>query len=195
MRRELQNHFGLGETRRQRRDAARQKTQAAQPASAKSLRPTHPLQRARRRVKVEARRELPGISAQRAEIIVAGGQILEGVMHASSHLLRTCDWALREASSSNVCANGRPGPDLLVRSRGSTSARGHAVGRRFGYEEAPSHQYEVCRKVIRLPGPGRGLTRHDRTLLSAAALLHDVGYHIAQESHHKHTLYLIKNSN
>ena len=30
-----------------------------------------------------------------------------------------------------------------------------------------------------------GLTRHHRTLLSAAALLHDVGYHIAHESHHR----------
>jgi len=33
-----------------------------------------------------------------------------------------------------------------------------------------------------------------RTLMSAAALLHDVGYHIAHESHHKHSLYLIENS-
>src|SRR5260370_36600520 len=31
-------------------------------------------------------------------------------------------------------------------------------------------------------------------MLSAAALLHDVGYHIAHESHHKHSLYLINNS-
>src|SRR5207245_6117854 len=38
------------------------------------------------------------------------------------------------------------------------------------------------------------LNRHHRTMLSAVALLHDVGYHIAHESHHKHSLYLIKNS-
>ena len=38
------------------------------------------------------------------------------------------------------------------------------------------------------------LNRHHRTLLSAAALLHDAGYHIAHDSHHKHSLYLIKNS-
>src|SRR5207245_2084802 len=38
------------------------------------------------------------------------------------------------------------------------------------------------------------LDRHRRTMLSAAALLHDVGYHIAHESHHKHSLYLIRNS-
>jgi len=30
--------------------------------------------------------------------------------------------------------------------------------------------------------------------MSAAALLHDVGYHIAHESHHKHSLYLVANS-
>jgi len=39
-----------------------------------------------------------------------------------------------------------------------------------------------------------GFTRHQRTLLSAAALLHDTGYHIAHESHHKHSLYLIAHS-
>jgi exopolyphosphatase / guanosine-5'-triphosphate,3'-diphosphate pyrophosphatase len=39
-----------------------------------------------------------------------------------------------------------------------------------------------------------GLTRHHRTLLSAAALLHDLGYHIAHEGHHKHALYLVRNS-
>ena len=42
--------------------------------------------------------------------------------------------------------------------------------------------------------PAEKLTRHQRTLMSAAALLHDVGYHIAHESHHKHSLYLIENS-
>nr|MBA3768738.1 Ppx/GppA family phosphatase [Acidobacteriota bacterium] len=46
---------------------------------------------------VGERRALPGISAQRAEIVVAGGQILEGAMRALGiNLVRTCDWALRE---------------------------------------------------------------------------------------------------
>jgi len=43
------------------------------------------------------RRTVPGISNQRSEIIVAGGQILEGVMLALKiESLRTCSWALRE---------------------------------------------------------------------------------------------------
>lgn len=43
------------------------------------------------------RRVAHDFSAQRAEIVVAGGQILEAVMRALSvNYLRTCDWALRE---------------------------------------------------------------------------------------------------
>ena len=70
-----------------------------------------------------------------------------------------------------------------------------AVGRRFGYEEA--HALQVARlaeKIFDALAADSGLTRHQRTLLSAAALLHDAGYHIAHEEHHKHSLYLIKNS-
>ena len=43
------------------------------------------------------RRALPGISTQRSEIIIGGGQILEGVLRALRiDVLRTCNWALRE---------------------------------------------------------------------------------------------------
>jgi len=43
------------------------------------------------------RRAIAGFSSQRADIIVAGGFILEGAMRALGiNYLRTCDWALRE---------------------------------------------------------------------------------------------------
>jgi exopolyphosphatase/guanosine-5'-triphosphate,3'-diphosphate pyrophosphatase len=146
------------------------------------------------------RRAVPGISTQRAEIVIAGGQILEGAMRALGiESLRTCSWALREGilldRLREIAAESQPPlPDLVdYRLRGV-----HAVGRRFGYEEAHAHQ--VARLAERifdylsrstLPV---NLDRHCRTMLSAAALLHDVGYHIAHEAHHKHSLYLIKNS-
>ncbi|HEX8249190.1 MAG TPA: HD domain-containing protein, partial [Pyrinomonadaceae bacterium] len=38
------------------------------------------------------------------------------------------------------------------------------------------------------------LDRSHRILLSAAALLHDIGYYISHEDHHKHSAYLIRNS-
>lgn len=145
----------------------------------------------------DERREVPGISAQRAEIIVAGGQILEGVMRAFSiNFLRSCDFALREGVlierlREHEASLRPPLPDLAdPRLRGV-----HAVGLRFGYEEA--HALQVARlaeKLFDALADDYGLTRQQRTLLSAAALLHDAGYHIAHDSHHKHTLYLIKNS-
>lgn len=145
------------------------------------------------------RRGLPGISTQRSEIIITGGQILEGVMRALNiSSLRTCGWALREGvlidRLREIEAEEHPSlADADYRLRGV-----HAVGRRFGYEEAHAHQVaRLAEKIFdylsrsSLP---TSLDRHGRTLLSAAAQLHDVGYHIAHESHHKHSLYLIKNS-
>ena len=146
------------------------------------------------------RRLLPGISSQRSEIIVGGGQILEGAMMAL-HIdsLWTCSWALREGvlidRLRDIEAESHPPlPDSVdYRLRGV-----HAVGRRFGYEEP--HALQVAKLAERifdyLFRSNRPTTfdRHQRTLLSAAALLHDIGYHIAHESHHKHSLYLIKNS-
>lgn len=145
-----------------------------------------------------AERELvPGISPQRAEIIVAGGQILEGVMRALGiNMVRSCDWALREGvildRLSEWEAESRP-PVPDIRDRRLLGV--HAVGRRFRYEEAHAHQVAgLAERIFDHIAGEEGLTRHQRTLLAAAALLHDVGYHIAHDSHHKHALYLIKNS-
>ena len=143
------------------------------------------------------RREQPGVSAQRAEIIIAGGQILEGAMRALGiEQLRTCDWALREGviidRLRELDAESRPPvPDLAdQRLRGV-----RAVGLRFQYEEPHALQVAtLAEKIFDALAPAFKLGRNLRTLLSAAALLHDVGYQIAHESHHKHTLYLIKNS-
>ncbi len=143
------------------------------------------------------RRALPSISAQRAEILVAGGQILEGAMRALGiNLIRTCDWALREGviidRLREMESEARPPvPDVSdQRLRGV-----HAVGRRFGYEEAHAHQVALFAETIfDSLAIDYNLSRHHRTLLTAAALLHDVGYTIAHEAHHKHSLYLIKHS-
>jgi exopolyphosphatase/guanosine-5'-triphosphate,3'-diphosphate pyrophosphatase len=143
------------------------------------------------------RKDVPGISPQRAEIVVAGGQILEGVMSALGiNMLRTCDYALREGVVIDhlrmlEAESLPPTPEISdPRLLGVL-----AVGRRFGYEEA--HALQVARlaeKIFDALARDFGMSRHHRTLLSAAALLHDAGYHIAHEEHHKHGLYLIKNS-
>ena len=148
-------------------------------------------------MRLEERRSVRGISAQRAEIVVAGGQILEGVMRALGvNYIGACDWSLREGLIIDRLRGMEadalpPAPDLAdPRLLGA-----HAVGLRFGYEEAHARRItKFAEQIFDCLAPAHELTRQQRTLLSAAALLHDVGYHIAHDSHHKHTLYLIRSS-
>jgi exopolyphosphatase/guanosine-5'-triphosphate,3'-diphosphate pyrophosphatase len=143
------------------------------------------------------RRALAGLTPQRAEIIIAGGHILEGAMRALSiNVIKTCDWALREGviidSLREWEDESRPaGPEFA-----DQKLRGvHAVGRRFGYEEIHARQVaKLAEKIFDSLAPAENLSRHHRTLMLAGALLHDIGYHIAHDSHQKHTLYLITNS-
>ncbi len=142
------------------------------------------------------RRALSGITSQRSEIIVAGSHILEGAMRALGiNVLRTCDWALREGviidSLRESEDESRPAPDFADQKLHGV----HAVGRRFGYEETHARQVaKLAEKIFDSLSPAENLSRHHRTLMLAAALLHDIGYHIAHESHQKHALYLIQNS-
>lgn len=149
------------------------------------------------RVNLEERAKLPSISPQRAEVIVAGGQILEGVMRALKiQTLQPCNFALREGVIIDYLREIEteslpPVPDVE-----DLNLRGvFAIGRRFGYEEKHALQVaSLAEKIFDSVALAYNLKRHQRTILSAAALLHDVGFHISHESHQKHTLYLIKHS-
>ncbi len=146
---------------------------------------------------LDERTRITLINERRAEVIIAGGQILEGVMEALDiKSLETCPYALREGVIIDHLRKSEteslpPVPDVDdIKLRDV-----FAVGRRFGYEE--NHALQVAtmaEKLFDRLAPVFDLKRHERTYLSAAALLHDVGYHISHEAHHKHSLYLIKYS-
>jgi exopolyphosphatase/guanosine-5'-triphosphate,3'-diphosphate pyrophosphatase len=143
------------------------------------------------------RRSIAGISSQRAEIIIAGGCILEAAMRAFGiNSLRTCDWALREGVIIDYLQEREDEARPPVPEFDDQKLRAvHAVGRRFGYEEVHARQVaKLAEKIFDYLAPKVSLTRHQRTLMLAGALLHDIGYHIAHESHQKHALYLIVNS-
>jgi exopolyphosphatase / guanosine-5'-triphosphate,3'-diphosphate pyrophosphatase len=146
---------------------------------------------------IEQRTGMPSISRQRAEVIVAGGQILEGVMQALKiETLQPCSYALREGVIIDYlrlleAESLPPVPDVEDKRLRDV----FAVGRYFGYEENHALQIAgLAEKIFDALAPAYKLKRHWRTLLSAAALLHEVGYHISHETYHKHSLYLIKHS-
>jgi exopolyphosphatase/guanosine-5'-triphosphate,3'-diphosphate pyrophosphatase len=168
---------------------------AAKPAAAEiGLEKLARFNRKMARLGSEERAGVPGITAQRAEIIVAGGHILEGAMRAVGvESVRTCDWALREGVVIDLLreleAEARP---PLADEADPRLVGVRAVGERFGYESKHAHRVAShAEQIFDALAPRFELDRQRRTLLSAAALLHDVGYSVAHEAHHKHTLYLI----
>lgn len=69
------------------------------------------------------------------------------------------------------------------------------AGRRFGFDEA--HGTHVARLAAELFDqllPLHGMGRDDRRTLRVAALLHDVGVHVSTKRHHRHSQYLIANT-
>ncbi len=70
-----------------------------------------------------------------------------------------------------------------------------ALGRRFFFDE--QHALQVCRLSLSLFDQLQELHQLspiDRQLLMAAALLHDVGTYVSPKRHHRHSLYLISQS-
>jgi len=63
---------------------------------------------------------------------------------------------------------------------------------RCHYEEPHArHVQRLSLQLFDAIGPRIGLTAVDRQILADAALLHDVGYHINYDRHHKHSYHLI----
>jgi len=174
------------------------KEQQAQPAEAEIvLDQLAALNATLRKMRLAERRDLAGLSVQRSEIVVAGGQILEGAMRALGiNSLKTCDWALREGVIIDQLREWEDESRPPLTDFADQKLHGvDAVGRRFGYEAGHAHHVaKLAGQIFDFLSATENLTRHHRTLLLAAALLHDVGYHIANESHHKHSRYLIANS-
>ena len=169
------------------------------------------------RMTLRERRRVPGIEKGRADIIVAGGLLLQCILsELEAAEITSCDWSLREGVILNylrrrheahiapkihrAAALASQEDSLLypitddsaldVRARSVMS-----VARRYAYDVAHSHH--VARLATRIFDDTKQLhqlSSQDRKLLQYAAILHDLGYHIAHNNHHRHGLYLIKNS-
>lgn len=127
---------------------------------------------------------------RRADIVVAGAVILEGV---ARHL------ELESVTSVNRGLRDGVLVDLLYRQ--DESRQDHTVadaamelGRRFYFDE--KHATQVAKLALGLfdgLAALHNLPLSSRPHLEAAALLHDIGHAVNYERHHKHTYYLIHN--
>ncbi len=148
---------------------------------------------------VEERAALPGVDAKRADILLGGAVILEGFVEAFGvERLTFSEGALREGVLL----------DQARRRSGGTLHHLQDLRRRSVLhlveltDEHPEHSREIARHALGLfDGLAPLLAELDpplgdaeRELLEAGALLCNVGVFISHSGHHKHSYYVIRNS-
>lgn len=135
------------------------------------------------------RAAVPGLNPQRADIIVAGLAAAAEVLAVfEARELRVSGYGIREGlllESARVIPRAADPGEARERSVREFAERCH-------YEEP--HARQVRRLALQLfdqLAKRLGCEPGDREILADAALLHDVGYHISYETHHKHSYHLI----
>lgn len=144
---------------------------------------------------VSAIRKIEGLDSDRADIISAGAIILEQIFkEIEIKQITLSSYALREGilfDTIDKKHNTLQSEDMKnVRYRSVINLAKHC-----NYDEAH------CRKILQLSlliydalKDKFGLTNQDNDLLEAAIYLHDIGHSISHSQHHRHSYYLIKNS-
>jgi len=141
---------------------------------------------------VEERLAVPGLNAGRADLIVAGLAVAAEVLaRVEPRELLTSAYGIREGL---VLESARVTPTIA--DPGEARERSVVAFAERCHYEAP-HAEQVRRLALQLfdaMGTRIGCEPEDRQILADAALLHDVGYHINYEQHHKHSFHLISHA-
>jgi exopolyphosphatase/guanosine-5'-triphosphate,3'-diphosphate pyrophosphatase len=143
----------------------------------------------------EERKRLPGLDRRRADLIVPGAVLIEHLMRSLGlRELTACDWALREGVILDFIGRHR---EEIAESDAIPDPRRRSVlhmARRL--QDDLAHAEHVTALALALfdkTAELHELAAAEREWLEYAALLHDVGNHIAHSRHHRHSYYLIVN--
>ena len=145
---------------------------------------------------VDGRSKWPGIGPRRAEIIVAGAyvfaELMERLKLPSFHY---SPLGLRDGMLAQMLADH----DRAARSHRQVEAEREdavlAMSRRYQADTAAADNVRrFALQLFRDLGRAHGLPAEYEAFLSAAARLHDVGRFVNRSGRHRHTHYLISNS-
>ena len=145
---------------------------------------------------LEERRRIPSLDPKRADLIIAGAVLLGTLMRLlKAREITLSDKAIREGivldfirKNEKRIKGEEENPDIRERSV-------LQLARRSAFDE--NHSRRVAELALRIFDGTRRLHRlgkKERELLYFACLLHDIGYCVSFNKHHKHTYYLIVNN-
>ena len=145
----------------------------------------------------QERAAMHGLDDQRKDQVLAGAILIDEVFRRLDlKEIRVCRSALREGILLEYL--DRHLPELQIRRQVPDPRRRSVLdlGRRCHWHQAHSeHVAHLCMELFNRLRPLHGLGTKARELIEYGALLHDIGWHIARESHHKHSQYLILHGN
>lgn len=149
-----------------------------------------------RKLPVKERTRVPGLSADRADIIIAGLAIVDGVLKRfGANRLRIHEGGIRDGILLSMV--GAPASESGEARRDPMRAA-RRLAKACAYEAAHAkHVTGLALQIFdqlvaaKLPRSPFEFNAESRLLLEAAALLHDIGYLINYAQHHKHSYHLI----
>lgn len=155
-----------------------------------------------RQMSVNERARVPGMTRDRAEVIVAGATILDCLMEwLGVNTVRVHDGGIRDGLMLTMIEElglgGGGGGGVLELGRAAAARR---FAQRCQYEQAHSEHVAMLALMLYNELERLGMIDpseadpHERELLESAAVLHDVGYLINYAKHHKHSYHLIVHS-
>lgn len=171
--------------RSQREAADRQRASAAQ---------IRRLERSLSTMTLAERLKVPGIGPRRAEIIVPGVAVLRHVMqHYEASNLHYSTAGVRDGIIRDLCLRG-VGRER-ARMDSEQRAQVEQFARRFGVDLKHARKVaEHAGQLFHALEPWHKLSLEEGRLLEAASYLRDVGHMISDTSHHKHSQYIVANS-
>lgn len=143
---------------------------------------------------LKERSSIPGLNADRADIIVAGVTVVDELMELFKvNLLRINERGIREG----LILKGIKKHNLRLADKQPLSWRNGVLdfARSCHHEEEHALQVaKLSRDLFSAVATPFSLDDKARQMLEAAALLHDVGYFISYSDHHKHTYHLVRHA-
>jgi exopolyphosphatase/guanosine-5'-triphosphate,3'-diphosphate pyrophosphatase len=142
------------------------------------------------------RLEIRGMDPKRADLIVAGAILADVVLRTvRAKRIQACTWALREGLLLEYIRRHAKGIEESARIADVRRRSVVRLLRRLG--APPAHSEQVSKTSLKLFDQLKarlGLKSETREWLEHAAMLHDVGHLIDHDDHHRHSYYLIVNS-
>ena len=144
------------------------------------------------------RAQIKELEEKRVDIINPGMVLLKFLIKEFSiERVKISEAALRDGMILNFINSqkGKPELEMMAHFPDPRKRSIYELLRKCNWQEQHSTHvtnmalqlFDVLREELKLP-------ESDRELLEYAGLLHDIGYHISHRKHHKHALYLIRNS-